>query len=143
MKRILVSLSLMLTVGLATAFANDETNVTEKVKEVFKKEFAGAEFVKWSDIGEYQMATFVFGGHRTEAYFNTDGELEGSVRDLLFDQLPLVVMRSLDDRFAGALIMDIREVTNTDGTSYRVSLETSQRKYHVKVEAGGNFSEIV
>ena len=143
MKRIFVSLSFMLAVGLTTVFANDEINVSDKVKEAFKKEFARAESVKWSDLGDYQLATFVFGSHRMEAYFNTDGELQGSVRDLLFDQLPLAVMRSFDNRFAGADISDIREITNTEGTSYRLTVESQHKKYHVKVDTGGNFSEIV
>jgi hypothetical protein len=143
MKRIFVSLSLMLAVGLTTALANDEINVGDKVKESFKKEFAGAEPVKWSDLGDYQKATFVFGGHRVEAYFNADGVLEGTARDLFFDQLPLAVMRSFDKRFAGADIIDVVEVTNTEGTSYRLTLETQHKRYRVKADTGGNILEVV
>jgi hypothetical protein len=143
MKRIFVSLSLVLTAGLATVFANDETNASEKLKEAFRKEFARAEIVKWSDVGEYHVATFVFGGRSAEAYFNTDCELLGSIRELLSYELPLVVIRSLDNRFAGADIIQTREITNTEGTFYRVLLETQQRKYLIKVSANGYFSEIV
>ncbi len=143
MKRIFVCMFLILTAGLATVFANDKTNVSEKLNEAFRKEFAKAEIIKWSDIGEYHVATFILGGGRAEAYFNTDNELVGSIRELLFYELPLVVMRSLDNRFAGADIIETREITNTEGTSYRVLLETQQKKYLVKVSASGYFSEIV
>ena len=142
MKRIFVSLSFMLTVGLATGFANEKMNVPDKVKEAFKKEFTGVESVNWSDLGDYQRAAFVFGGHRTEAYFNTDGELQGTVRDLLFDQLPLAVMKAIDNRFNGAGIMVIREITNIEGTSYRITFEAQHKTYRVKVDTGGNFSEL-
>jgi hypothetical protein len=143
MKRIFVSLLLMLTVGLPTVFANDETNVSEKLKEVFRKEFAGVEIVKWSDIEEYHVATFILDGQSAEAYFNTDNELVGSIRELFFIQLPFVLMRSLNNRFPGADLIEIREITNTEGTSYRVLFETQQKKYLAKISASGYFSEVV
>jgi hypothetical protein len=46
----------MLADGLTTVIVNDETDVSGKVKESFKKEFAGAKSVKWNDLGDYQMA---------------------------------------------------------------------------------------
>ena len=141
MKKIFLSLSLMLTVGLTTALANDELNVSKQVRQSFKKEFAGAQLVKWDDLGQYLKATFVLGGHRAEAYFNTDGELEGCIRDLFYDQLPLAVMTSLDKRFAEAAILDVREITNTEGTAYRVTLEMQNKRYRVKTDPGGNITE--
>jgi hypothetical protein len=141
MKRIFLSLSLMLTVGLTAVLANDETPVSSQVQESFKKEFAGAQFVKWSGVEEYLKATFVLGGHMAEAYFNANGELQGCVRDLFYDQLPLAVMKSLDKRFAEADILEVREITNTAGTTYRVTLEMSDKKYRVKTDAEGNIIE--
>jgi hypothetical protein len=133
----------MLTAGLATVFANDKTNVPENLKEAFKKEFANAEILKWSDFGEYHVATFILDGGRAEAYFNADNELVGSVREVAFTQLPLVVVRSLNKRFAGADVLSIREITNTEGTSYRIFLETQQKKLYAKVSYNGNASEVV
>src|SRR5258706_224116 len=132
MKKIFVSLSLMLTVGLTTVLANDEP-VSDKVKESFKKEFVGARSVTWNHIGDYQMALFVFDGHRVEAYFNTEGELEGSVRNLPFDQLPLLVVRSFEKRFTPENIIDILEVSNIEGTSYLLKVETQNKRFLVKV----------
>ena len=138
MKKIFVSLSIMLAIGLTTVLANDEP-LSDKVKESFKKEFVGAKSVKWNHIGDYQMASFVFGGHRAEAYFNADGELEGSVRDLLFNELPLLAMRSLERRFATADIIDILEVSNKEGTSYLLKVETLNKLFRVKLDINGSF----
>ena len=68
MKKIFVSLSLMLTVGSTTVLANDEP-VSDKVNESFKKEFVGARLVEWNHVGDYQMALFVFDGHRGRSLF--------------------------------------------------------------------------
>jgi hypothetical protein len=141
MKKIFVSLSLMLTVGSTTVLANDEP-VSDKVNESFKKEFVGARLVEWNHVGDYQMASFVFDGHRVEAYFNTDGELEGSARDILFDQLPLLVMRSFEKRFASAEVIDILEVSNIEGTSYLIKVETQNKRFLVKVGTNGDFLKV-
>jgi hypothetical protein len=140
MKRIFLSLSLMLTIA-ATTFAGNEPAVTDRVRQSFKKEFARAEYVTWSDMGTYFKATFILGGHRAEAYFNTDGEFAGSVRDLFYDQLPLAVMKSVDSRYGDAGILSVREIAATDEISYHVTLEVNDKKYLVKINAGGNITE--
>ena len=131
----------MLAVGLTTVLANDEP-LSDKVKESFNKEFVGAKSVKWNQIGDYQMASFVFGGHRAEAYFNAEGGLEGSVRDLLFNELPPLVMKSLERRFATADIIDILEVSNKEGTFYLLKVETLNKRFRVKLDINGDFLEV-
>ena len=136
-KAIIISFT-MLTVFVGSAFANDIDEINKRVKQSFDKEFGGAQFVKWSEAGDYLKANFVLGDHRAEAFFGNDGELLGCVRDLFFDQLPLSVMTTIDKRFANADILDVREITNTEGTTYTVSLEHEQKKFRVKTDTGGN-----
>jgi hypothetical protein len=141
-KTIILSLSLIMTVGVTGALANNRITVSEQVQQSFDKEFTGAEAVNWNDAGEYLKASFVLLGHRTEAYFNKDGELKGCVRDVFFDQLPLSVMNSLDRRFANAGIEQVREITNAEGTSYVLNLEYKDIKYQANVSAGGYISGV-
>ena len=137
MKKLLLSLSLVLTVAVGTAFASPDPSINEAVKESFKKEFTGAELVEWREVGNHLKATFVLNGYRTEAYFSQEGELQGSARSLFFSQLPLVVMSAVDKRFAGADIIDVNELNSTAGTYYRITLETGKKKYRVRVDADG------
>jgi hypothetical protein len=141
MKRIILSMSLLLTLGATAVIAGQGTDpVTEKA---FKKEFRGAEHVKWSREDGYDKATFVLGGHRTIAWFGTTGELLGTVRDILYDQLPLAVVSSLDKRFGDAAILDMREIANSMGTRYKLTLEYKSRKYNVSLFSDGTIGEIV
>jgi hypothetical protein len=139
MKRIFVSLSFMLVVGSTSVFAGDKTDVSGKIKESFKKEFAGADFVKWDAVENYQRATFLFHDHPVIAFFDEDGELLGSARNVFYDQLPLTVIKSFDKRFAGAEFLEMYEISNIDGTSYGITFETANKRYHVKVNTEGNF----
>jgi hypothetical protein len=138
MKRIFVSLSFILAVGLTTAFADNKTDVSSKVKESFKKEFTEAELVTWDKVETYQMARFVFHDHAAIAYFNEDGELLGSARTIVFNELPLTVIKSFERKFSGADFTEISEISNIEGTSYVIVVETKSKQYHVKVNPNGS-----
>ncbi len=140
MKKIILSLSLALLGLSVTGFAGDETRVSKEVKASFQKEFPGSEVLNWTDLGEYAKATFILGGHRTEAYFSEDGQLRGSIRYLFFSQLPLAAMTAVDKRYPGADISEVHEITNDEGTNYNISLETEGKKLKLKVDASGNIT---
>jgi hypothetical protein len=140
MKKLFLSMSILLTVAVSTAFAN--ANVNEQVQASFKKEFPGANLIEWNNPGEYYKATFMLWGHRTEAYFTEDGQLQGSMRSLFYNQLPLVVMTAVDKRFEGAEILDVNEINNSNGTTYSLLLEINNRKYSVKADTMGGITEV-
>ena len=142
MKKIFVSLSLLLAVIASSAFANKNTRPDPGIEEIFKQEFAGAEHVSWSRQDNYQKATFVLAGHRVIAYFNEYNELAGCIRDIFYDQLPIAVMKAADKKFPGADMQEVREITNSDGTSYLVSVNANNKKFKVKITPDGNITEI-
>ncbi len=141
MKKIFLSVTLLLTVAVATAFSNDGTRISKAVEASFKKEFPGSEVLSWTSLGEYSRAVFILGGHRTEAYFSEDGQLRGSIRYLFFSQLPLAVMTAVDKRYPSAEISEVHEITNDEGTNYRISLEKEGKKYNLKADACGNITQ--
>ena len=55
--------------------------------------------MKWEKQKDFQTATFVFCNHLVVAYFNTDGQLLGSARNVLFYELPMAVIKLLEKRF--------------------------------------------
>lgn len=138
MKRIAGSILLLMTIGLTTSMANDNPFISEKLKSSLKKEFAAAAFVKWSNLGEYHMASFLLDGYNIHAYFNADCELEGTARYILVDQLPRIVMKTFNKRYSGADFSDILEVNNTEGTFYWVTVTTKTKIYRVKASHSGN-----
>jgi hypothetical protein len=140
MKKIFLMLSLIAAVAGTTAFANDDPKVNLRVQESFKKEFPGAQYVKWGKDHDYFKAIFVLADYRAEAWFNTDGELLATTRDLLYDQLPLAVMKELEKKFPSANATEIREVTNSNGTLYKLLLEDKKVKYSISATPNGEVS---
>jgi hypothetical protein len=142
MKKMMSAFFLLLVAGASTVFANGEPEPGQVVLNEFKKEFSTAQNVSWTRQDEFDKATFVLAGRRVIAYFNSLGQLEGCVREIFFDQLPLAVMTAVDKRFSNAEILDVNEITNGEGTTYRVRLSLKDRKYRVKISANGNISDV-
>ncbi|MCX6318167.1 MAG: hypothetical protein NTW29_12810 [Bacteroidetes bacterium] len=142
MKKLFIALSSLLVVGIHSATAKNGPEPGQKTLEAFKKEFISAEQVTWDKQDVYDKATFMLAGCRAVAFFNSNGELEGSVRDIFYNQLPLSVMTTLDKKFPDAAIFDVREITNAEGTSYRVTLEDKAKRKIVRVDAGGQIDDV-
>jgi len=142
MKKIFVSLSLLMTVASSISFANINNLPDPGVEEVFKQEFVGAENVSWSRQENYQKATFILAGHRMIAYFNEDNELAGCIRDIFYEQLPLIVMKAIDKKFPKAEFQEVREITNNDGTFYLLRTDLNNKKYKVRISSDGNITDI-
>jgi len=142
MKKIFLSLSLLLTVAASTAFARDATEPSPGLQETFKQEFPGAQNVSWSYQEGYQKATFILGGRRSLAFFDSNNELAGSVRDLFYEQLPLTVMKAADKKFPEADFTEVREINNADGTTYMLIAELNSKKYKLKINSSGSITEV-
>jgi uncharacterized membrane protein YkoI len=141
MKKYILSLSVMLTIAASSSFANSYPSSEEKAKESFKKEFAGAESAIWKEAGEYYKVNFLFRGYTVEAYFNAAGELEGSIRLLSFNELPLNIISAVNKRFVDADVLDVYELNNSEGTSYRLTLKSDGKKYRIRMDSNGGITE--
>lgn len=142
MKKIILSFALLLAAGTSVVLAAPRPEPGQRVLESFKKEFSSAENVSWNRLENFEKATFQLGGSWVVAYFSENGQLEGCARDIFYNQLPLTVMTAVDKKYADAEIINVREITNANGTHYLVSLEKNKRKLKVKVDAAGNITDV-
>jgi hypothetical protein len=142
MKNLIVSLT-ALVVTAATPVVAHATDTDPRAEKIFARQFAGAENVIWMRLDEgYLRVTFVLNGIGAETFFDADGELVGTVRNLFYNQLPLVVMQTVDNKFKGAVAVEVNEITNADGTSYKIVLEEKNKKYNIRVNSLGQVTEV-
>lgn len=141
MKRKFFSSAVAMVLAVSVSFAANDPIINEEAKATFRKEFAGAESVRWIEAGEYIKASFVYQGCSTEAWFSHEGELKGTVRAVFFSQLPLAVVTSVNKKFEKPDVLDTYEISNDNGTSYRITLVSGKNKYKVLVDASGNISD--
>jgi hypothetical protein len=130
--------AVVFTAGIVSSFANPVDKSDPKAEQAFNRQFAGAQNISWSRTEQGIMkVSFVWGGHSTVAYFNSNAEFVGSVRNMFFDQLPMTIVRSVDQKFKSPVVTEVREVSTEEGTTYAVSLEEGTKKYAVKFNSLG------
>jgi hypothetical protein len=141
MKKSLLFLMLLLAGISLTTFGHLNSNIDPRTEQAFKNEFSGAVNVTWAKAGNFSKASFTWADHQTVAYFNAEAELVGCIRGLFFNQLPLTVIRSVERNFKNADILEIREITNKEGTIYTIVLENKNKEYKIRLNNLGEILE--
>jgi hypothetical protein len=134
MKKIIMTLAIAL--GTLSSFAAGEETVSSKVLTAFEKDFAGAKEVVWTANHDYSRAAFLFNGQHVNAYYGTEGELMAMTRYISSLDLPLSLQTNLRKDYSNYWISDLFEVSNSEGTSYYITLENAGQKVVLKSAAG-------
>lgn len=129
MKKFLLSIATVLMMG-AGAFAakNDDGIANQQAVRSFKKDFINAKNTVWEQKDNLTKATFSLNGQILFAYYNSNGELQAVVRNILSDQLPINLLSSLKNEYNDCWISDLFEMASNDQTTYYVTLETGEKK---------------
>lgn len=142
MKNLFVTLAVVAATSLAPVFAAGSHPGDPRSEAIFAKQFSGAENVKWTELDDnFRKVSFTLGGIRAEAFYSNEGELLGTVRNLFFSQLPLAVIQAVNTKFQEPVIIEVKEITNAEGTSYRVILEQKDKKYNLKLNSLGEITD--
>ena len=141
MKKFVLLLPLLLAVVSVTSFARNTPDADPRAEKTFNKYFAGAANVKWSEEGDFLKVSFTWAERQTVAYFNLDGELAGSIRNLFFTQLPLSVMKSVKDSFKNPVMIEVMEISNEEGVHYSLVVEDNHKKYKTRINSFGELIE--
>ena len=142
MKKVFVTLFLSVTVFATSAFATGEPGIDPKIVSAFQKEFSFAQNVKWQEKGELIQVTFSLFEHGFVAWYNSKAELVSTARNILYMQLPLSVIRALQEYYAEAELSGIVEFTSDGETYYQIRAEVKKKKYLLKATPYGHISVV-
>jgi len=137
MKKSIIVFSAILSVITATAFVGAKPG-GNPAEATFQKEFNGATNVQWTEGKDVISAAFILSDSRIIAYFTSDGELLGTARNVLFNQLPLAVVKEINNRYGNAPIADIIEYTTGLQTYYGMYVDTPTKHLKVKITSEGD-----
>jgi hypothetical protein len=141
MKKFIIGLAAVLTLVSTTAFAGKKGKINPALA-VFQKEFKGASDVRWQEGKDAIRAAFILNDFRVEAYFSYTGELLGTARNVLFNQLPLAVVKEINNRFGIAGVYEITEYNTGTDTFYYMTVELPSKELKIKATSGGDISVI-
>jgi hypothetical protein len=136
MKPLLIALTLLASLFTQPSFAN-EHDVTPTVLKSFQTTFATAKDVSWTAGDSHFKAQFELSGQVVAAYFSTEGNLLAVTRNITTHQLPLALQTGMKKGHESAWVTDLFEMSNDEGTSYYVTLETADSKVVLKSNGSG------
>lgn len=129
-------LTLAIAVSSLASFAAGSEEVTPKVLNAFKTEFAQAKNVEWVAGSNYYRAAFLFNDKYVYAFYSTEGELLGITSHISPDDLPISLQVSLKKDYEGYWISDLFEMSKNDDTSYFITVENADVKIVLKSSGG-------
>lgn len=132
MNKLFLSIATMLMMGVSAFAANKDEDVNQQALRAFKRDFASASNISWEQKENYTKATFSLNGQVLFAYYNSNGDLQAVVRNIVSDQLPINLLSELKKEYSDYWISDLFEIAADGQTTYYITLENSEKKIVLK-----------
>jgi hypothetical protein len=139
MKKIMMTLALALAVSTMYAITGEEA-INRQALQSFRTDFAGAIDATWTPGKNYYKVSFTMNEQKLFAYYNMSGEFIAVTRYISSFQLPLYLQNTLKKSYENYWISDLFEMSNPDGTSYYVTLETADSRLVLRSTDGRDWS---
>ena len=138
MKKIMMMLALMLTLGTSFAFTGEKIN--KEALNAFRYEYAGATDIRWTIGKNYYKVAFTMNGKKLFAYYDNEGEFIAATQFISSFQLPRHLQKTLKKSLHNYWISDLFKMTTNEETFYYVTLENADAKVVLKSADGSNWS---
>ena len=138
MKKTFSALLVFLIIGISAVMASERAEVDPKILSAFQKEFSFAKNAKWEVNGSLTRVNFLLNDQGVSAWYNSDAELVTTARNILYNQLPISVIRALEKEYAGADLSGITEVNRNNETYYQIRADEKSKKFLLKASPSGN-----
>jgi hypothetical protein len=136
---ILVALT-TLTISTA-AFAGNKEIPRFIGVENFVKTFPHATMITCQQIGQFTKVNFLWDNMKLQAFFDQDGNLFGTSREIAVNDLPLSVRQTLQKKYEGFLVTEAIEFDQTDsGMNYYITVAAPEKCYVLQVLSDGTIS---
>jgi len=138
MKKTILSLLAFLMLGITAVMASERADIDPKILSAFQKEFSFAKNAKWEVKGNLTRVNFLLNDQVVMAWYNSDADLVTTARNILYNQMPISVIRALEKEYAGADFFGITEVHHNNETWYQIRADERNKKYLLKASSSGN-----
>jgi hypothetical protein len=135
MKKIKTVLTAIVMLWSFSSFATDPEpdKVTPVVKMAFENDFAKASAVKWAKTEDFYFASFLLNNVKVDAAYTETGELIGTSRIILANQMPLSISVALAEKYKGYQVDDaVTELTFASATRYYVTVSNEKQLLRLK-----------
>jgi hypothetical protein len=139
MKKLFIAALLTVTVA-TSAFSKDVNKVNTRAQHNFNYDFKGAENVNWTVKSNFAKADFIMNGEKMEAFYNLNGEMIGTSKNITLNELPTSAKRLLARKYNGYTITEAIRFNGADEAGYYISGENDKEKIILKVSEDSQVS---
>ena len=139
MKKLFIIMSILGSICTSSIYAQD--NTPSVVLSSFQKSFSNAANETWSTVKGLYRADFIFENEKVAAFFNPDGELVASSRNVTLLQIPLSLKSGLKKDFHNYEVSNLFEVNKEEGTIYYAAINNSNKHLMLESTASGTWIE--
>lgn len=131
-----VTMIAAMLIGLAS-YANEPTDVNEKVLKAFKQTFTTAKDVVWFEYGDSYTVNFKQAEIKTKVNYDKDGNIIQSFRYYGESQLAPHIANRIQKKFEGMKIFGVTELSSENDVVFYVMLEGKTDWVQVKSDING------
>ena len=138
-----VFLMALIAIAAGTSAFAASSSAANKVAEHFAASFSKAKNVSWKSNPGFEKVSFELGNEKINAFYNTDGELIGTSKNLAFDKLPKAAIETITTKytFPEYQVQDCMEFTNSDNEkNYYVSFNKTNETIVLEITKAGMVS---
>jgi len=140
MKKVSIIAIMVITI-VSSAFAGDNNALDFKGADAFKKLYPHATKVVYEVKKSYTQVNFSWNNIDLQAFFDKEGNLIGTSRNIGVNDLPLSYVRNINNDYDGYTITEAIEFDHAqNGLSYYVSVTNGERSYVLNVASDGTIS---
>lgn len=133
MKKNILVLALLLTLGMSSTFANNsKEGVSDQIINSFKKDFASAQDVQWEKTKDFARVTFKMNDQVMYAYYSQTGNLMAVTRNISSGQLPMNLLADVKRSYGTYWISDLFEISMNNETAYYITLQNADQTVILK-----------
>lgn len=135
----------IIAIGFASSsFASTDSYAVNKSATQLEANYAAAKDAVWTYTDTYEKASFTNGNEKLNVYYDNNGDLIGTSKNMAFDKLPKNAIASLttDYPFPAYQLTDCIAFTDAEhNTSYFVSFDSDGITTMLSISNDGTVSE--
>jgi uncharacterized protein YkuJ len=139
MKKIILAAAALIAFS-AKMFAGTDPIVGEKVLEAFKKTFLNVKEVSWSEMPQAYEVKFKQDQITARVTYDRDGNILKTIRYYSENQLPILVLTKLKNKYSDKKVFGVTEVSSDEGVYYHIVLEDEKDWTNVKADSYGSMT---
>ena len=127
-KKIALAAAMLLTIGIASSFANPTDGGNDAATASFHKDFKKAEVMEKKTGKTYTRFTFKLNDMILFAFYDENGQLLAVTRNIKSSQLPIQLLMQVKKDYGNYWITDLFEFTGDGNSNYYITMENADSR---------------